>query len=316
MWSCDSSTIRLGAMPKQLDVHDLHKLSCQHPTQIQLIFNSTSETANYQQQTPKKTTDQHKNTRTDLRQARSRKAWQRKAGRRTRPRETGRRKRKHSGLNLRLHTMKKTSVQSHTKNNMYLYRYICKFLKECGALVRVALSAEALGADSLLSIWDQRLGSDLNAYNSRFVVCPTGTSKWDKHNLSQWDKQIGSVCTCPSGTSTTCPSGTSILEQVVFVPVGQAGWLYQTWLIGTRRGQKRPLRVSWHTSYTHDGGLSVCHGTSSIPRWSLYLFHLCQLVPQSGSTRPWKIRRWTGGLSKVTRGLMKDKKADFEWKIR
>ena len=38
MWSCDSSTIRLGAMPKPLDVHNLHmnthKLSCQHPTQI------------------------------------------------------------------------------------------------------------------------------------------------------------------------------------------------------------------------------------------------------------------------------------------
>jgi len=56
MWSCDWSTIRLGAMPKQLDVHDLHmdthKLS--HLTQIQLIFNSTSKTTNYQQQTQKK----------------------------------------------------------------------------------------------------------------------------------------------------------------------------------------------------------------------------------------------------------------------
>jgi len=31
-----------------------------------------------------------------------------------------------------------------------------------------------------------------------------------------------------TGTSTTCPSGTSILEQVVFVPVGQADWLYQS----------------------------------------------------------------------------------------
>jgi len=119
MWSCDSSTIRLGAMPKQLDIHDLntHKLSCEHPTQIQLVFNSTSETTNYQQQTQKKNPDQHKNTRTDLRQARSRKAWQRKAGWRTRPRETGRRKRKHLGLNLRLHTIKKTSVQSHTKHS-------------------------------------------------------------------------------------------------------------------------------------------------------------------------------------------------------
>ena len=31
----------------------------------------------------------------------------------------------------------------------------------------------------------------------------------------------------------------------------------------------------------------MCHGTSSIPRWSWYLFHFCQLVPKSGSTRPW-----------------------------
>jgi len=196
MWSCDSSTIRPGAMPKQLDVHDLHmnthKLSCQHPTQIQLIFNSTSETTNYQQQTQKKTTDQHKNTRTDLRQARSRKAWQRKAGRRTRPRETGRRKRKHSGLNLRLHTMKKTSVQSHTKNNMYLYRYICKFLKECGALVRVALPAEALGADGLLSVWNQRLASALNAYNSRFVA--STTLSWNSSPPTQsWEFSLSSM---------------------------------------------------------------------------------------------------------------------------
>jgi len=73
------------------------------------------------------------------------------------------------------------------------------------------------------------------------------------------------------------PSGTNILEQVVFVPVGQAGWLCQTCPIGTRRGQKRPLLVSWHKSYTHDGGLSLCHDTSSIPRWTLYLFHLSNL---------------------------------------
>ena len=38
------------------------------------------------------------------------------------------------------------------KSNMYMYRYICRFLKEFGALVRVALSAEALGANSLLSV--------------------------------------------------------------------------------------------------------------------------------------------------------------------
>ena len=42
---------------KQFDVHDLHmnthKLKCQHPTQIQLIFNSKSETTNNQLQTEK-----------------------------------------------------------------------------------------------------------------------------------------------------------------------------------------------------------------------------------------------------------------------
>jgi len=99
---------------------------------------------------------------------------------------------------------------------------------------------------------------------------------------SRWHKQIGAGCACACGTSTTCSSGTSILEQVVLVPLAQAGWLYQTCSIGSRRGQKRPLLVPWHKSYTHDGGHSFCHGTSSIPRWSLYLFHLCQLVPKVG----------------------------------
>jgi len=50
-----------------------------------------------------------------------------------------------------------------------MYRCICRFLKECVVLIRVALPAEALGADGLLSDWDRRLASDLNAYNSRFV---------------------------------------------------------------------------------------------------------------------------------------------------
>jgi len=60
----------------------------------------------------------------------------------------------------------------------------------------------------------------------------------------------------------------------------------QTCPIG--RGQKRPLLVPWHKAYTHDRGLSLYHDTSTIPRWILFLFHLCQLVPLSGSTRPWK----------------------------
>jgi len=60
-----------------------------------------------------------------------------------------------------------------------------------------------------------------------------------------------------TGTSTTCPSGTSRLGQVVLVPVGQAGCLYQTCPTETRKGQKRPLLVLWDKSYTHAGGLSL-----------------------------------------------------------
>ena len=66
--------------------------------------------------------------------------------------EAGQRKRQHPGLKLRFQTMKKTSVKSHTKSKMYMYRYICRFLKQCGALIRVTLVAEALGADGLLSV--------------------------------------------------------------------------------------------------------------------------------------------------------------------
>jgi len=62
-------------------------------------------------------------------------------------------------------------------------------------------------------------------------------------------------------------------------------WLYQTCSIGSRRGQKRPLLLPWVKSYTHEGGHSLTHGPSSIPRWSLYLCHSCQLDPKSGSVR-------------------------------
>jgi len=73
----------------------------------------------------------------------------------------------------------------------------------------------------------------------------------------------GGACTKPvtlgqtTGTSTACPSGTSRLGQVVLVPVGQAGCLYQTCPTGTMKGQKRPLLVPWDKSYTHAGGLSL-----------------------------------------------------------
>jgi len=116
-----------------------------------------------------------------------------------------------------------------------------------------------------------------------YLACPSGTSQWDKHNLSQWDRQIGTSCACPSGTSTacpnwgqalclsqwdkhslsqlgqangtstTCPSGTGRLGQAVLVPVGQA----QLVPTGTGKGQKRPLPVPWDKSYTHAGGLTL-----------------------------------------------------------
>jgi len=35
---------------------------------------------------------------------------------------------------------------------MYMYRYIYRFLKQCGALIRVALAAEALRADGRISL--------------------------------------------------------------------------------------------------------------------------------------------------------------------
>jgi len=73
----------------------------------------------------------------------------------------------------------------------------------------------------------------------------------------------GGACTKPvslgqaTGTSTTCLSGTSRLGQVVLVPVEQAGCLYQTCPIVTRKGQNRPLLVPWDKSYIHTGGLSL-----------------------------------------------------------
>ena len=62
-----------------------------------------------------------------------------------------------------------------------------------------------------------------------YLACPSGTSQWDKHNLSQWDRQIGTSYACPSGTSTACPN-----------------WDWE-----------RPLLVPWDKSYTHAGGLSL-----------------------------------------------------------
>jgi len=51
--------------------------------------------------------------------------------------------------------------------------------------------------------------------------------------------------------------GTSTLVQVVLVSLAQAGWLYQTCSIGSRRGQNKPLLVAWHKSYTSIGSFLV-----------------------------------------------------------
>ena len=53
------------------------------------------------------------------------------------------------------------------------------------------------------------------------------------------------------------PGGTSRLAEVVLVPLAQAGWLYQTCSIGSRRGQNKPLLVPWHKSYTSIGPFLV-----------------------------------------------------------
>jgi len=97
-----------------------------------------------------------------------------------------------------------------------------------------------------------------------YLACPTGTSHWDKHNLSQWDRQIGTNCAYPSGTSTTCPNWDwERSNETSPCPMGQV--IYPRW---------RPFLVPGQVLY---------------PRWSLHQFYLSQLAPQSGSTRPWTI---------------------------
>ena len=86
---------------------------------------------------------------------------------------------------------------------------------------------------------------------------------WNKHNLSQWDRQIGTSCAYPSGTSTACPNWDwERSKETSPCPTGQV--IYPRW---------RPFLVP---------GQAILY-----PRWSLSQFHLSQLVPQSGSTRPW-----------------------------
>jgi len=97
-----------------------------------------------------------------------------------------------------------------------------------------------------------------------YLAFPTGTSHWDKHNLSQWDRQIRTSFACP------------VVGQTQLVPTGKK----------TARGLslshlgKRPLEAF------------LCPGTISIPTMELVpvpLSNLSQHVPQSWSTRPWKV---------------------------
>ena len=130
--------------------------------------------------------------------------------------------------------MKKTSVQSHTKRNMYLYKYICRFLKECGALVRVALSAEALGADGLLSVWDQRLASTLNAYNLRFVA--STTLSWNSSPPTEsWEFSLSSM------------ASHRILDVTFTLPLGGTVWCRQALAAGCAAGCFEALSWPWWT---------------------------------------------------------------------
>ena len=95
-------------------------------------------------------------------------------------------------------------------------------------------------------------------------TCPTGTSHWEKHNLSLG--QIG---------------------QVVLVPVGQARCLYQTCPTGTGKGEKRPLLVpgtshiptleaypcSRNRLYTHDGACSRLGQVVQPLKWDYKAVH-------------------------------------------
>jgi len=82
---------------------------------------------------------------------------------------------------------------------------------------------------------------------------PVGQADWDRLCLSQWDRQA--VCTKP-------------------VPLG----------LGK---VKRNLSLSYGTSHISTLEAFSCPGQALYPWWSLSQFHLSQLVPQSGSTRPW-----------------------------
>eukprot|EP00277_Geminigera_cryophila_P016618 CAMPEP_0179436538 /NCGR_PEP_ID=MMETSP0799-20121207/20514_1 /TAXON_ID=46947 /ORGANISM="Geminigera cryophila, Strain CCMP2564" /LENGTH=100 /DNA_ID=CAMNT_0021216741 /DNA_START=178 /DNA_END=480 /DNA_ORIENTATION=- len=64
--------------------------------------------------------------------------------------------------------------------------------EEAFGVERVALPAEALGADGLLSVWDQRLASALNAYNSRFVA--STTLSWNSSPPTEsWEFSLSSM---------------------------------------------------------------------------------------------------------------------------
>ena len=135
-----------------------HKLKCQHPTQIQLIFNNNSKTTNNHQQTEKK--QQQTDKKWKDWPARGQGRWG--SWMRARWRGSGRQARGRGGI------LGRTCVSKQWKRlqSNHIPKWTCTctdtyvawwFLKECVILIRVVLPAEALGADSLLSDCTERL---------------------------------------------------------------------------------------------------------------------------------------------------------------
>jgi len=135
-------------------------------------------------------------------------------------------------------------------------------------------------------IWDQFLIRNFrNSIRTPWVFDKEWPSSWSRADfgrvesgLSHWDKPRGQAQPVPVGQAdyTACPSGTSCAcpnwdwersKETSPCPMRQV--MYPRW---------RPFLVPGQAPY---------------PRWSLSQFHLSQLVPQSGSTRPWNF--WSTG---------------------
>jgi len=177
------------------------------------------------------------------------------------------------------------------KANMYMYRYICRFLKECGALISVALSAEALGADGLLSVWDQRLASHLNAYNSRFVVSTTlssntlpPTESWEFSLSSMASHRILDVTfALPVGRTVVCRQAVW-MQCGIHLQTNNTMSVRHTYIIHlTCTLQTQQIRVFSHENTNPRSIHEYCeHAHLRNFRNSI------RTSPQSGSTRLWK----------------------------